>query len=107
MLWAFPHFGALGHILDGSGGLEILTEVGVLAPGSLNGMLLGKHYNAKPVEIFLENDQRPELWLILGPKWPLWPISYTLAKIAQMSLYIKCQVNPVETFQENKTKTYL
>ena len=26
------YFAALGHILDGSGGLEILTEVGVLVP---------------------------------------------------------------------------
>ena len=25
--------------------------------------------DAKPVEIFWENDQRPELWPILGPTW--------------------------------------
>ena len=39
------YFACLGYFLDGSGGLEIMTEAGVLAPGSLNGILLGKHYN--------------------------------------------------------------
>ena len=39
------YFASLGYYLDGSGGLELLTEAGVLAPGSLNGVLLGKHYN--------------------------------------------------------------
>ena len=39
------YFASLGFFLDGSGGLEWLTEAGVLAPGSLNGVLLGKHYN--------------------------------------------------------------
>ena len=39
------YFGALGHIIDGSGGPHILTETDVLAPGSLSGFLLGKHYN--------------------------------------------------------------
>ena len=38
-------FGALGHLLDGSGGPNILTESDVLAPGSLDEFLLGKHYN--------------------------------------------------------------
>ena len=37
--------GALGHILDGSGGPYILTENDVLAPGSLNGFISGKHFN--------------------------------------------------------------
>ncbi len=39
------YFGSLGWILDGSGGPYILIEAGVLAPGSLNGFLKGKHYN--------------------------------------------------------------
>lgn len=39
------YFGCIGYFLDGSGGANILTETGVLAPGSLNGFLLGKHYN--------------------------------------------------------------
>ena len=39
------YFGVLGHYLDASGGPEILIEQGVLAPGSLSGFLLGKHYN--------------------------------------------------------------
>jgi hypothetical protein len=39
------YFGCLGYFLDGSGGPNILTETDVLAPGSLNGFLLGKHYN--------------------------------------------------------------
>ena len=38
-------FGALGYILDGSGGPYILTENDVLAPGSLNGFISGKHFN--------------------------------------------------------------
>ena len=39
------YFGCLGYFLNGSGGPNILTENDVLAPGSLNGFLLGKHYN--------------------------------------------------------------
>ena len=39
------YFAVLGYYLDGSGGPEILTDSGVLAPGSLNGFLAGKHYN--------------------------------------------------------------
>jgi len=35
----------LGHIIDGSDSPDILTETEVLAPGSLNGFLSGKHYN--------------------------------------------------------------
>ena len=38
-------FGSLGHIIDSSGGPHLLTETEVLAPGSLNGFILGKHYN--------------------------------------------------------------
>lgn len=38
-------FGSLGYILDGSGGPHILVEAEVLAPGSLNGFLHGKHFN--------------------------------------------------------------
>ena len=39
------YFGALGHFIENSGGPEILTESDVLASGSLNGFLSGKHYN--------------------------------------------------------------
>ena len=39
------YFGALGHFLDGSGGSTIMADADVLAPGSLNGFILGKHYN--------------------------------------------------------------
>ncbi len=39
------YFGSLGWFIDGSGGPYILIESGVLAPGSLNGFLKGKHYN--------------------------------------------------------------
>lgn len=39
------YFGALGYIIESSGGPEILTETDVLAPGSLNGFLSGRHYN--------------------------------------------------------------
>ena len=39
------YFGVLGHFLADSGGPYALTESGVLASGSLNGFLLGKHYN--------------------------------------------------------------
>jgi len=38
-------FASLGYLLDGSGGPDILTETEVLAAGSLNGFLSGKHYN--------------------------------------------------------------
>ena len=44
-------FGALGFFLDGSGGPTILTDTQVLAPGSLNGFLLGKHYNRYDIKI--------------------------------------------------------
>lgn len=37
--------GATGYFLDGSGGLEIMVDVGVLGPGSLNGLVKGRHYN--------------------------------------------------------------
>ena len=39
------HFAPLGHIIDGSGGFDILTETEVLAPGLLYGLLSDKHYN--------------------------------------------------------------
>ena len=42
---SLAYFGCLGNFVDGSGGPNILTESGVLAPGSLRGFLLGKHYN--------------------------------------------------------------
>ena len=32
----------LGYFLDGSGGMQILSNADVLAPGSLNGFLTGK-----------------------------------------------------------------
>lgn len=38
-------FGALGYLIDSSGGPEMLTESSVLASGSLHGFLSGKHYN--------------------------------------------------------------
>ena len=38
-------FGALGFFLDGSGGPTVLIDADVLGVGSLNGFLLGKHYN--------------------------------------------------------------
>ena len=39
------YLGALGHIIESSGGPEILTETDVLASGSLILFLTGKHYN--------------------------------------------------------------
>ncbi len=42
---AMAYFGALGHILSCSGGPQILTDTEVLAPGSLNAFISGKHYN--------------------------------------------------------------
>lgn len=39
------YFWGVGHIIDGSGGPKILTETEVLATGSINGFLKGKHYN--------------------------------------------------------------
>ena len=39
------YFASIGHIIAESGGPEILLETGVLASGSLNGFLAGKHYN--------------------------------------------------------------
>ena len=45
------YFGGLGYILDGSGGPELLTETGVLAAGSLNGFLKGKHYTRYVMKI--------------------------------------------------------
>ena len=38
-------FKAIGKIVEKSGGPEILTDSGALAPGSLNGILQGKHFN--------------------------------------------------------------
>ena len=37
--------GTIGYFIDGSGGLELLVDVGVLGPGSLNGLVKGKFYN--------------------------------------------------------------
>lgn len=39
------YFGALGKVIDHSGGPYILTESKVLADGSLNGFIKGKHFN--------------------------------------------------------------
>ena len=36
---------AIGKIVETSGGPEMLNDSGVLAPGSLNGFLQGKHFN--------------------------------------------------------------
>ena len=39
------YFGSLGYIIDESGGPHILTDTEVLAAGSMNGFLSGKHFN--------------------------------------------------------------
>lgn len=39
------YFAALGFFLADSGGPQILTDTGVLAAGSLNGFISGRHYN--------------------------------------------------------------
>ena len=39
------YFGSLGYIIDESGGPHILTDTEVLAAGSLNGFISGKHFN--------------------------------------------------------------
>ena len=39
------YFAAIGYLLSESGGPHILTDTGILAAGSLNGFLTGKHYN--------------------------------------------------------------
>jgi len=39
------YFGAIVYILEESGVPQILTDTEVVAPGSLNGFLSGKHYN--------------------------------------------------------------
>ena len=64
-----------------------------------------KQYWCETSETFCESDQRSEFWPTLGPKMaqkfgPLEPPT----KVAPMSLYIKFQVNPMETFQENRWK---
>ena len=38
-------FGALGRLIEGSGGPYVMTEEDVIAPGSLNKFLKGKQYN--------------------------------------------------------------
>ena len=42
---ALAYFSSIGYILEESGGPQILIESGVLASGSLNGFLSGRHYN--------------------------------------------------------------
>ena len=39
------YFSCLGFLLAESGGPQILTDTGVLSPGSLNSFISGKHYN--------------------------------------------------------------
>ena len=39
------YFSAIVYTLEEPGGPQILTGTEVLAPGSLNGFLSGKHYN--------------------------------------------------------------
>lgn len=39
------YFAALGYILDESGGPQILADTEVLASGSLNGFIPGRHFN--------------------------------------------------------------
>ena len=39
------YFGSLGNIIEESGGPHILTDTNVLAAGSLNGFIQGRHYN--------------------------------------------------------------
>ena len=53
-----------------------------------------------------ENDWRPELWYILGPKMtrkirPLRPIFNIPLKVAQIDMYTKTDAKPVENFCEN------
>ena len=38
-------FKAVGKLISESGGPDLLTETGVIAPGSLKGFILGKHFN--------------------------------------------------------------
>lgn len=38
-------FKAIGKLISDSGGLEILNECGILATGSMNGVISGKHFN--------------------------------------------------------------
>jgi hypothetical protein len=50
------YFSGIGFILSESGGPEILIGTSVLAPGSLNGFLTGRHYNScKRLHILLAN----------------------------------------------------
>ena len=42
---SMDYFTVLGSLIDGSGGPAVLTESDILAPGSLDGFLKGKHYN--------------------------------------------------------------
>ena len=49
---SLAYFGAIGYFLESSGGPEILTECDVLAVGSLNGFLSGKHDNRFCINVF-------------------------------------------------------
>jgi hypothetical protein len=42
---SMAYFSALGHILESSGGTEILCLADVLAHGSVRGFIGGKHFN--------------------------------------------------------------
>ena len=50
------YFTSLGRIIEGSGGLYVLTEMEAVAPGSLNNFLKGKMYNrCRRVNILLSS----------------------------------------------------
>ncbi len=50
-------FSCLGYLITESGGPQIMMECEVLAPGSLNGCLSGRHYNrCKCIHPILDNE---------------------------------------------------
>ena len=59
--------------------------------------------DAKPVENFRENEQRPEFILILGPKWHLRPIFSTHLKVLATSMWSNTQMKPVKRFLKKRT----
>lgn len=46
-------FKALGKLVEDSGGENMLTETEVLATGSLNGFITGKHFNRRKKRLYL------------------------------------------------------
>ena len=45
-LFEMEFFKAIGNLITALGGPDILTEINVLAPASLNGFLSGKNFNS-------------------------------------------------------------